>query len=92
MSTSTIFIKRPLNYRQSLAMLKQKYDEFSPFISVILWIFSGLYSASQTAFNSNVTGLTLSFPVYDLLLMSFSSTLLYQGLNNVSLKYFFSST
>ncbi|XP_044253528.1 uncharacterized protein LOC123004358 [Tribolium madens] len=85
MSTSTIFIKRPLNYRQSLALLKEKYKELSPALSVVLWTFSGIYAASKSTFNSNVSGMTLSFLISDLVIMTFVSLLLCKGLIDKSM-------
>ncbi|XP_064213567.1 uncharacterized protein LOC103313345 isoform X2 [Tribolium castaneum] len=80
MSTSTIFIKRPLNYRQSFALLKEKYKDLSPALSLILWTISGIYAASRNSFNQNVSGLILSFLVSDLIVMTFASIVLCKGL------------
>ncbi|RZC35893.1 uncharacterized protein BDFB_006605 [Asbolus verrucosus] len=82
MSTSTIFIKTPANYRQSLAHLKEKYREYSPFLSLFIWTFSGLYAAAKTNFSPNITGVSVSFAVHDLLLMFLTSLLLYKGLTS----------
>ncbi|KAJ3645997.1 hypothetical protein Zmor_023610 [Zophobas morio] len=87
MSTSTIFIKRPLNYCRSLAVVKEKYKEYSPVLSAIMWTVSGLYAAAQSNFNSNITGITLSFPVSQILIMLIVSAMLCKGLatNNIML-------
>lgn len=84
MSTSTIFIKRPLNYCRSLAVVKEKYKEYSPVLSAIMWTVSGLYAAAQSNFNSNITGITLSFPVSQILIMLIVSAMLCKGLATVS--------
>ncbi|EFA05132.1 uncharacterized protein LOC103313345 isoform X1 [Tribolium castaneum] len=85
MSTSTIFIKRPLNYRQSFALLKEKYKDLSPALSLILWTISGIYAASRNSFNQNVSGLILSFLVSDLIVMTFASIVLCKGLIDKSI-------
>lgn len=81
-------MKQGLNYRQSLAVLKKKYKEFTPALSVILWTLSGIYAIAKSHFNTSVSGVTLSFVVSDLLMMSLASLILCKGLVDVSFDKF----
>ncbi|XP_074036064.1 uncharacterized protein [Leptinotarsa decemlineata] len=87
MSSSTIVIKTPPNYPDSVLKANPLEQKSSKLLISSLWLFSSVFSAAKIDFSANVTGISFSFNIQDVLLVSFAAWMLHKGLatRNVAL-------
>ncbi|KAJ8956675.1 hypothetical protein NQ318_014030 [Aromia moschata] len=88
MSSSTIVIKNPGPNLQDGILKAKLAEQKSPTLLIItLWVFSSIFSAAKIDFSSNVTGISISFNMQDVVLIAFSAWMLHRGLStrNVAL-------
>ncbi|XP_030751942.1 uncharacterized protein LOC115879314 [Sitophilus oryzae] len=84
MSSSTLALKNnPTNYEELNLKCPKFQEPKSPALLLTsLWLFQSIFSACKMDFYTNVQGISITFNIQDVVLISFAAWMLHKGLSS----------
>ncbi|CAH0563471.1 unnamed protein product [Brassicogethes aeneus] len=81
MSSSTIVYRSP-KFKDKNQLSNDSSERSSALLILSLWLFACIFSVAKSEFSSNMTGISISFNMQDVLFMGFACWLLHKGLSS----------